>query len=137
MEIIAIVLLIPWSIVNGEMQLLISSSPNWFLMIGTAGFGGIRIISQFYFLNETSATRLATSNIVIQVLLTFAGTVFFHDPITLCLILGSIVTIVMSSSYVYLKAIGSTSYSYSLPSLEERNKLNNTASNSASSFGTR
>lgn len=112
MEIFATVLLLPWSIVNGEMEELISGSQNWPLLVGTSAFGGVRILSQFYFLNKTSATSLAASNIAIQVGLTLAGTLFFDDPVTICLILGSSITFVMSSSYAYLKYKNSPTYTH-------------------------
>jgi drug/metabolite transporter (DMT)-like permease len=106
MEIFAAIILLPWSLLNGEMKSVIfSDSANVRLILGTAAFGGVRILSQFYFLGETSATSLAISNIAIQVGLTVAGVVLFHDVLTICVILGSSVTFVMTSSFVYLKAV--------------------------------
>ena len=89
---------------------LIYESQHWLLLVGTSAFGGVRILSQFYFLNETSATGLAASSVVIQVGLTLAGTFFFHDPVTICLILGSSITFIMTSSYAYLRFRESVDY---------------------------
>ena len=64
MELVALLLLVPWSIANGEVQQILSSNNhNWILLVGTSAFGGVRILSQFYFLDETSATSLAALNI--------------------------------------------------------------------------
>ena len=104
------VFLVPWSLANGEVQEVMSQSSNWTLLLGTAAFGGVRILSQFYFLDATSATSLAASNIVIQVGLTATGVVLFDDPVTLCLVLGSGVTFIMSSSFAYLKSTNKAMY---------------------------
>ena len=113
MELVALLLLVPWSIANGEAQQIISSNnQNWLLLIGTSAFGGVRILSQFYFLDETSATSLAASNIAIQVGLTCSGSVFFHDPVTLPLIVGSTITLIMSASYMYLKSTTYVNYNH-------------------------
>ena len=103
MEVVAFIVLLPWSIVNGDVTTVWASGANWALLIGNGAFGGVRIISQFLFLERTSATSLATSNLAILVGLTLAGTIFFHDRVTVYLVLGSTVTLVMSASYTYLK----------------------------------
>ena len=106
MELMALAFLLPWCIVNEEAQHVWSSTSNWALLLCTGAFGGVRILSQFYFLDQTSATSLAASSIAIQVGLTFSGSLLFHDPVTFPLVLGSFVTFVMSTSYMYAKAIG-------------------------------
>ena len=98
-------LLVPWSVVNGELQMVWTTASSWYLLIGASLFGGVRILSQFYFLDKTSPTSLAASNIVIQVGLTLAGSLIFHDPVTIGLIVGSIVTFAMSASYMLLRII--------------------------------
>jgi len=110
MEIFAMIFLVPWSIINGELRQVIVSYSDWLLLVGTAAFGGVRILSQFLFLDKTSATSLAASNIVIQVGLTVAGTLIFDDPVTIELITGSCITIVMSASYLYVKSIKTPQY---------------------------
>lgn len=105
MELFATIFILPWSIANGEMSLLMEHASNWILLLGTAAFGGVRILAQFFFLDKTSPTTLATSNIMIQVGLTAAGALIFHDPMTMSLIFGTLITIVMSASYTYVKSI--------------------------------
>ena len=82
---------------------------SWILLVGTAAFGGVRILAQFFFLEKTSPTSLAASNIAIQVGLTAAGALIFHNAITTSLICGTLITIVMSASYTYVKSVA-TSY---------------------------
>jgi hypothetical protein len=102
-EVFATACILPWSIANGEIKVLIQNSSSWMLLLGTAAFGGVRILAQFFFLEETSATSLAASNIVIQVGLTAAGALVFHNSMTASLICGTLIAIVMSASYTYLK----------------------------------
>lgn len=105
MEVFATIFILPWSIANGEASLLMEHASSWVLLISTAAFGGVRILAQFFFLEKTSPTTLATSNIVIQVGLTAAGALVFHDPVTMSLIFGTLITIVMSASYTYVKSL--------------------------------
>jgi drug/metabolite transporter (DMT)-like permease len=107
MEVFATIFILPWSIANGEGALLMEHGSSWVLLIGTAAFGGVRILAQFFFLEKTSPTTLATSNIVIQVGLTAAGALVFHDPITVSLVFGTLITVVMSASYTYIKGLKS------------------------------
>ena len=105
MELFSAILILPWSIANGEISLLMEHASSWVLLVGTSAFGGVRILTQFFFLEKTSPTTLAASNIVIQVGLTASGALIFHDPITTSLICGALITIVMSASYTYVKSI--------------------------------
>ena len=107
MEIVVALLLLPWAVANGELSAVLEASSDWALLTFTSAFGGVRIMAQFYFLSETSPTSLATSNVAIQVGLTVAGALIFHDPVTLCMALGSAITLLMSSSFAYLKLRGS------------------------------
>jgi drug/metabolite transporter (DMT)-like permease len=107
MEVFATIFILPWSIANGEASLLLEHASSWVMLIGTAAFGGVRILAQFFLLEKTSPTTLATLNIVIQVGLTAAGALVFHDPITVSLVVGTLITIVMSASYTYVKSLKS------------------------------
>ena len=90
------ILLLPWAILNGEASVLIASRSrplsDWFLVLATAAYGGIRIYSQFYFLQHTSATTLALSNLAVQGLTIILGIVVFSEPTTLLLALGVLLT---------------------------------------------
>ena len=103
MEVFATILILPWSIASREISILMEHASSWGLLLGTSAFGGVRFIAQFIFLEKTSATTLAASNIVIQVGLTAAGAIIFHNPITMSLIFGTLITIIMSASYTYVK----------------------------------
>ena len=69
----------------------------------TAAFGGVRIISQFYFLAQTSATSLAISSLAIQALTIIIGIFAFGTELTLLLALGVSITIGMSALYAWLR----------------------------------
>eukprot|EP00966_Prymnesium_polylepis_P333124 7388593-Prymnesium_polylepis.1 len=80
-EVFVAAMLTPWAFANGEgaklLGVLLQGEPlgdhdetpggkasvNVLLLWGTAAFGGVRIYTQFAFLNETSATSLAISNL--------------------------------------------------------------------------
>ena len=105
MEVFATIFILPWSIVNGEISVLMEHASSWVLLVGTSAFGGVRILAQFVFLEKTSPTTLAASNIVIQVGLTAAGALIFHNPITINLVYGTLITIIMSVSYTFAKSL--------------------------------
>ena len=104
-EVFATVFILPWSVANGEVAVLMEHASSWMLLVGTAAFGGVRILAQFFFLEKTSPTTLAASNIVIQIALTAAGALIFQNAITMSLICGTLITLVMSASYTYVKSV--------------------------------
>lgn len=100
-------MLLPWAILNGEAyRLLVESDQTlgeWVLLFGTGAFGGVRIVSQFLFLAQTSATSLAMSGIAMQVLTIGIGILLFNTPLTPTLAVGVLVTTLTSAAYAYLK----------------------------------
>lgn len=105
MEVFSTLLLFPWAIVNGEMAMLVltpRSFDQWLMLVGISAFGGVRVISQFLFLSDTSPTSLATSNIVIQTALAVIGSVVFDNAWSYSLVIGTLITAVMSTVYAYL-----------------------------------
>ena len=109
LEILSLALLVPWAVANGEMSALLSEKRGlheWLLLIGTAAFGGVRIVAQFCFLENTSATSLATSNVAIQVGIIGLGTILFHDAITNAFLIGATITVVTSGTYAWMKSHG-------------------------------
>lgn len=121
MEVFATIFILPWAVANGEVAVLMEHASSWILLVGTAAFGGVRILAQFFFLEKTSPTSLAASNIAIQVGLTAAGALIFHNAVTTSLICGTVITIVMSASYTYVKSVA-TSYAV----IDERMMQNTT-----------
>lgn len=110
LEIVSIGFLAPWALANGEMRLLweritTSSSPQQsLLLLGTAAFGGVRILAQFFFLEQTSPTTLAATNVVIQVLVIGVGTAIFADtPVDSAFVVGTTLTVAFSTLYLCLK----------------------------------
>ena len=73
------------------------------LLWATAAFGGVRVVSQFYFLANTSATSLAMSGIAMQALTIIIGVVAFGTEVTVLLGVGITCTLVTSSIYTFLK----------------------------------
>ena len=81
-EVIVGVVLLPWALLNGELYKLAtgeeaSTVGEWVLLLLTAAYGGVRIFSQFYLLQFTSATTLSLSNMAIQAFTIILGILFF------------------------------------------------------------
>jgi len=102
-EMIVAVLLLPWAIWTGGAADVLHAPP-WLqgLTVVVAAYGGVRVLSQFYFLRHTSPTSLAMSVIVIQVLTTLGGVVFFGDPTTPWSSFGMTLTISSAALYAWL-----------------------------------
>uniref|UniRef100_A0A7S2JN33 EamA domain-containing protein n=1 Tax=Haptolina brevifila TaxID=156173 RepID=A0A7S2JN33_9EUKA len=105
-EVFVGLMLLPWAVINGEVYKMVTTDQNiadWVLLWFTAAFGGVRIIAQFYFLANTSATSLAISGIAMQALTIVIGIFAFGTPITALLVIGVTCTVLTSSLYTYLK----------------------------------
>jgi len=100
-------MILPFAIYTGEVSTMWYESGNgfleWVLVWFTAAFGGVRIVSQFYFLAKTSATSLAMSGIAMQALTIIIGMIAFGTHATVLLCLGVVCTIVTSAVYMWLK----------------------------------
>ena len=84
-EVIVGVVLLPWALLNGELYKLAtgeeaSTVGEWVLLLLTAAYGGVRIFSQFYLLQFTSATTLSLSNMAIQAFTIILGILFGTPP---------------------------------------------------------
>ena len=100
-------MLLPWALINGELQTLLGSDHSigdWVLLWGAAAYGGLRIYSQFTFLALTSATSLAASNLAIQALTIILAIMAFGTEPTAALILGIVVTLSVSALYTALRS---------------------------------
>jgi len=106
-EVFVGLMLAPWALLNGEAYRLTFDPDRTVgelvLLWATAAFGGVRIVSQFYFLAKTSATSLAMSGIAMQALTILIGIAAFGTHVTPTLATGVVATIVTSSLYTYLK----------------------------------
>ena len=116
-EIFVAVLLTPWAILNGEAAMLLFGEQrplsDWLLLYCTAAFGGVRVYSQFFFLQHTSATALSLSNLAVQALSIALSICFFGTDITAFLAVGVAVTMILSAVYTWLKVVR-------LPALRQR-----------------
>jgi drug/metabolite transporter (DMT)-like permease len=103
-ELIVGFLLLPWSINTGELETLVNIDWDMYtLVILTALYGGVRILSQFYFLKYTSPTSLALTNISIQLLTTGFGIIWFGFHFSEYTITGLLISLTFSSLYVFVK----------------------------------
>ena len=103
----AVALLTPWALLNGELVGMVMAPDrplsDWLLLLFTAAYGGVRVYSQFYLLNYSSATTLALSNLAVQALTILLGVFFFGTEVTPYLASGVAVTLVFSGVYTWLK----------------------------------
>ena len=103
-EVICGGLLFPWCFSGGEMPLFLSSSSFQIgMLLLVALYGGVRIMSQFYFLKYTSPTSLALSSVCIQIFTTILGTILFDVSLSPMSILGVCIALLFSSIYAYTK----------------------------------
>ena len=103
-ELIVGFLLLPWAYETGEIDVLFKVSPEQVpLVLFTALYGGVRILSQLYFLKLTSPTTLALSNITIQICTTLFGVLLFNDRCTFFMYIGIAVSLIFSSVYAICK----------------------------------
>ena len=103
-EVICGGLLFPWCFSGDELPLFLSTSSfqKWMFLL-VALYGGVRIMSQFYFLKQTSPTSLALSSVCIQIFTTILGTALFNVVLSPIGILGVVIALLFSSIYAYVK----------------------------------
>lgn len=102
-ELVCGVIIFPWTIATDEFSSMVQLDAYTKSMVTlVALYGGVRIMSQFYFLKYTSPTSLALSNICIQ-LLTSLSSNFFGTQWTSQFVTGFSVSILFSSMYAFLK----------------------------------
>jgi len=98
---------IVWTLINGELiGFFITDSHSlseWFMMINTAGLGGIRALTQFVVLAFVSATSMSAANIFTQILNILISLPIQHTPLTTNLITGICFTITTSGLYYMFK----------------------------------
>lgn len=103
-ELIVGFLLLPWAYETGEIDVLFKVSPEQvLLLLFTAFYGGVRILSQLYFLKFTSPTTLALTNITVQIFTTLFGVLLFNNECTFFMYVGIAVSLIFSSIYAICK----------------------------------
>ena len=101
-EVITALILLPWTVLEVDVESLYAIMHNWTSVLGMSAFGGVRILSQFWFLGETSATSMAIANVATQACTALLGTFAFAHPFTHTLLLGTVITLTCSALYAYL-----------------------------------
>lgn len=104
MEIIVGLLLLPWSFSTGEYKMLQDMKRQTFVaLIFTAFYGGVRVLSQFYFLKYTSPTSLALTGVCTQLLTTMFAMCLFKTYIDRYMIAGISISLLFSLVYSVIK----------------------------------
>jgi len=102
-----LLILVPWSLLNGELVSLMKSPANaldWVNLIATAVLGGVRFFSQLLVLRVSTATTLSCANIAFQAINIYLSLALFGKPaLTPFLILGSMITLSSAGVYTYFK----------------------------------
>jgi Triose-phosphate Transporter family. len=80
---------------------------EWAVFCLTAELSGARVYEQYFFLQRTSATSLAVSNIAILALTSEVSIAFFHTPPTPLLFGGVTLTIAATTLYTWLRLTAS------------------------------
>lgn len=103
-EIICAGILIPWCFIGTELDIFLHAEKRMMaITVIVALYGGIRIMSQFFFLKHTSPTALSLSNICIQLFTVLGGILIFDNTFSSLEMIGILVTLFFSSLYTYLK----------------------------------
>tara|TARA_B110000008_G_C16923370_1_gene545716 strand:- start:587 stop:1273 length:687 start_codon:yes stop_codon:yes gene_type:complete len=124
-EIICSTILLPWSLLSEELfSMLDLDSYMYPAIFVVALMGGVRILSQFYFLKFTSPTSLALSNICIQLMTTCSSFLIFNRKITFTFMIGILISLISSSIYAYVKSysIFDKKYKYQIDVVEDEKK---------------
>jgi len=100
-------ILLPWSIINGELDALMKSpedATDWVNLIFTAILGGIRFFSQLLVLKVSTATTLSCANLAFQAINIYLSLALFGKPaLTAGLVCGSLITLGAAGTYTYFK----------------------------------
>merc|ERR1712054_9039 len=102
-----LVLLVPWSLINGELVALLEDPENaidWVNLTVTAILGGIRFFSQLLVLKVSTATTLSCANLAFQAINIYLSLALFGKPaLTAGLVCGSALTLSAAGVYTYFK----------------------------------
>merc|ERR1712178_514735 len=102
-----LVLLVPWSLINGELIALLEDpedAVDWLNLSFTAILGGIRFFSQLLVLKVSTATTLSCANLAFQAINIYLSLALFGKPtLTAGLVCGSLITLGSAGVYTYFK----------------------------------
>merc|ERR1740138_872505 len=102
-----LVILVPWSLVNGELYAIISDPEtpiDWANLLFTAVLGGVRFFSQLLVLKVSTATTLSCANLAFQAINIYLSLALFGKPaLTAGLVCGSVITLSAAGVYTYFK----------------------------------
>ena len=96
--------LVPWAALAGEVPRFVEairSAP--LVIVGTALYGGVRLVVTMRLLQRTSPTTLAVANQVVQVFTVVSGACLFDDPFTEYWLWGAWLTLALSASLCALR----------------------------------
>lgn len=94
MDLVLTVLIAPFAIASGETVPMTSDQVPLFLF--TAALGGVRVVSQFVFLSQTSATSAGVANVFVQIFTVALGVIVFAEPRTPLFGLGVSLSVVFA-----------------------------------------
>ena len=104
MEIFTAGFLVPWSVMAGELQQMLQRMQNdasqTAVLLGTAAFGGVRILAQFFVLAKTSPTSLSASTIAVQIISTLCAYPLFDSYYSHLTWIGMSLSVLGSVLYV-------------------------------------
>jgi drug/metabolite transporter (DMT)-like permease len=102
-----LVILVPWSLVNGELIAILSDPEtpiDWLNLLFTAVLGGVRFFSQLLVLKVSTATTLSCANLAFQAINIYLSLALFGKPtLTVGLVCGSLITLGSAGIYTYFK----------------------------------
>lgn len=124
-EVIILVILLPWAIANGEIARLLAYADSvaiWLPLCGCSALGGVRFFAELLILRTASATSLSTANLATHATVMFLSIPLFGTTVTSFLIIGCTLTLSASAVYTYLKLSGMLVRKEQMPllSAEER-----------------
>jgi len=106
-DMLILILLVPWSLINGELVALLEDpedAVDWLNLILTAVLGGVRFFSQLLVLKVSTATTLSCANLAFQAINIYLSLAIFGKPtLTAGLVCGSLITISAAGTYTYFK----------------------------------
>lgn len=99
-------ILLPWALLNGELRMLITTTPadKWPMLLASALLGGLRTLSQIVVLGHVSATTVSvTSSLAIPAITVILSFPLFGTTPTPRLVVGFVLSMVGTACYSIAK----------------------------------